>query len=109
MSTSTLPSAAVAVEDLLTLREAAELGYGAYSTLRKRIREGKLTAYHLGNRIVLHRDDLDALITPVHPAGPSLDPAVAAWVESVAATAPPLSPADAAAVAALLVRGGAAA
>ena len=111
MSTSTLPSAAVAVEDLLTLREAAELGYGAYSTLRKRIREGKLTAHRLGNRLVASRDDLDALITPVHPAGPSaLDPAVIAWVETVAATAPPLTPADAAQVAALLVgRGGAAA
>ena len=70
-----------------------------------------ITAHRPGNRLVASRDELDALITPVHPAGPSaLDPAVIAWVETVAATAPPLTPADAAQVAALLVgRGGAAA
>lgn len=108
MSTPT-PAAPLA-ENLLTLREAAALGYGGYSTLRKRIREGRLSAFRLGNRLVVRRDDLDALITPVHPAGPpALDPAVAAWAEGVAATAPPLSPTDAAQVASLLVRGGAAA
>ena len=39
----------------LTLTEAAELGYGAYSTLRSWIAKGKLPSYKTGTRVKLQR------------------------------------------------------
>lgn len=36
---------------LLTLSEAADLGYGGYSTLRKLIAENRLPAVRLGRRV----------------------------------------------------------
>ncbi|WP_078057212.1 excisionase family DNA-binding protein [Corynebacterium provencense] len=55
---------------LVTLQEAVEEGYGAYSTLRMWIAQGKLPAYKTGSRIKVRREDLDALLTPVGPDGP---------------------------------------
>ena len=52
---------------LVTLQEAVEEGYGAYSTLRMWIAQGKLPAYKTGSRIKVRREDLDALLTPVGP------------------------------------------
>lgn len=52
---------------LLSLREASQLGYGGYSTLRKRIADGHLPAQRLGNRIRVRRDDLDALLNNDNP------------------------------------------
>lgn len=49
----------------ITLREAVELGYGAYSTLRSWIAQGKLPAVKTGGRVKLLRSDLDALARPV--------------------------------------------
>lgn len=70
---------------LVTLQEAVEEGYGAYSTLRMWIAQGKLPAYKTGTRIKVRREDLDALLTPVGP-----DPIDVAIDELVSA-APTLS------------------
>lgn len=50
----------------LTLQEAQQLGYGAYSTLRSWIAKGKLPAYKTGARIKVLREDLETLVQPVH-------------------------------------------
>lgn len=50
----------------LTLQEAQNLGYGAYSTLRSWIAKGKLSAYKTGSRIKVLREDREALVLPVH-------------------------------------------
>lgn len=70
---------------LVTLQEAVEEGYGAYSTLRMWIAQGKLPAYKTGSRIKVRREDLDALLVPVGP-----DPLDVAIDELVSA-APTLS------------------
>ena len=70
---------------LVTLQEAVEEGYGAYSTLRMWTAQGKLPAYKTGSRIKVRREDLDALLTPVGP-----DPIDVAIDELVSA-APTLS------------------
>ena len=70
---------------LVTLQEAVEEGYGAYSTLRMWIAQGKLPAYKTGSRIKVRREDLDALLTHVGP-----DPIDVAIDELVSA-APTLS------------------
>ncbi|HJE84135.1 excisionase family DNA-binding protein [Brevibacterium aurantiacum] len=70
---------------LVTLQEAVEEGYGAYSTLRMWIARGKLPAYKTGSRIKVRREDLDALLVPVGP-----DPLDVAIDELVSA-APTLS------------------
>ena len=70
---------------LVTLQEAVEEGYGAYSTLRMWIAQGKLPAYKTGSRVKVRREDLDALLTPVGP-----DPIDVAIDELVSA-APTLS------------------
>lgn len=70
----------------LTLQEGVAEGYGAYSTLRSWIAQGKLPAYKTGSRVKVLRTDLDAL---VRPAGG--DPVDAA-IENLVAAAPPLTP-----------------
>lgn len=70
---------------LLTLQEAVAEGYGAYSTLRMWIAQGKLPAYKTGSRVKVRREDLDALLVPVGP-----DPLDVAIDELVSA-APTLS------------------
>lgn len=70
----------------LTLAEAVAEGYGAYSTLRSWIAQGKLPAYKTGTRVKVLRTDLDAL---VRPAGG--DPVDAA-IDKLVAAAPPLTP-----------------
>ena len=70
---------------LVTLQEAVEEGYGAYSTLRMWIAQGKLPAYKTGSRVKVRREDLDALLVPVGP-----DPLDVAIDELVSA-APTLS------------------
>ncbi|WP_454165418.1 helix-turn-helix domain-containing protein [Gordonia iterans] len=79
---------AAAGEALLTLQEAVDLGYGGYSTLRKYIADGKLTASKVGARVKIRRADLDALLTPA--AAPSYESAEAA-IRRIVAVAPPLS------------------
>ena len=70
----------------LTLQEAVAEGYGAYSTLRTWIAQGKLPAYKTGARVKVLRSDLDALVLPV-----GADPVDVAIGQLVAA-APPLTP-----------------
>lgn len=70
---------------LLTLQEAVAEGYGAYSTLRMWIAQGKLPAYKTGSRVKVRREDLDALLVPVGP-GP-LDVAI----DELVSAAPTLS------------------
>lgn len=98
--------------DCLTLGQAADAGrWGSLSSLHTYRRQERLPAHKLLGRVHLRPEDLDALLQPVPvPATADLDPVVVEWVRAVAATAPPLTPADAAQVAKLLVgRGGAAA
>lgn len=70
----------------LTLQEAVAEGYGAYSTLRSWIAQGKLPAYKTGTRIKVLCTDLDALVRPA--GGDPFDVAI----ERLVATAPPLTP-----------------
>lgn len=75
----------------LTLREATAEGYGAYSTLRSWIAQGRLPAVKTGGRVKVLRSDLDALATPVSPRLEiSSDEDIRAWAERQAASAPPL-------------------
>lgn len=70
----------------LTLQEAVAEGYGAYSTLRSWIAQGKLPAYKTGTRVKVLRTDLEALARPT-----GADPIDAA-IERLVTTAPPLTP-----------------
>ncbi|RLP60531.1 helix-turn-helix domain-containing protein [Kocuria rhizophila] len=70
----------------LTLQEAVAEGYGAYSTLRSWIAQGKLPASKTGSRVKILRSDLDALARPV-----GVDPIEAAIARLLEA-APPLTP-----------------
>lgn len=72
----------------VTLQEAARLGYGAYSTLRNWIRQGRLPAVKTGNRVKILRADLDALTQARGSQGPDIDRAIAQIVDA----APALSP-----------------
>ncbi len=73
----------------LSLQEAATLGYGAYSTLHRWTRDGKLPSVKIGGRVKVLRADLDALATPKQPASfESIEDAV----QRLVAAAPPLTP-----------------
>mgnify|MGYP000447322415 CR=1 FL=1 len=73
----------------LTLREATAEGYGAYSTLRSWIAQGRLPAVKTGGRVKVLRSDLDAFATPVSPRLEiSSDEDIRAWAERQAASAP---------------------
>lgn len=50
---------------LLTLQEAVAEGFGAYSTLRSWIAQGKLPAVKTGKSFKILREDLEALTVPV--------------------------------------------
>jgi len=91
------------VEPLLDLKEAVELGYGASSTLRLYIRQGKLKALKVGGKTKIRVSDLEAMATP-HPTAPP--ESVEQWAQRVAATAPPMTDEQAAKIVAIL-RGGA--
>lgn len=53
--------------ELFTLREAAALGWGAPSTLRKYIREGYLPAIKVFGVTKVRLTDLEAVAEPVQP------------------------------------------
>lgn len=49
----------------LTLTDAASRGcFGGYSTLRKRIADGELSAERVGRRYLVRESDLEALVAP---------------------------------------------
>jgi len=75
-------------QEWYTLREAAQVGFGGYSTLRKYIAEGDLVAYKIGGLIKVHRSDLDALPVPVKDRKFE---DIEAAIERIVATAPPLT------------------
>lgn len=69
----------------LTLQEAAAEGFGAYSTLRTWIAQGRLPAYKTGNRVKVRREDLEALAVPM-----GIDP-VERHIKALVDAAPRLS------------------
>lgn len=90
-------------EPLLDLNEAATLGFGANSTLRQYIRQGKLKAYKVGGKTKIRVSDLEAMAVP-HPSAPA--ESVEEWAQRMAATAPPMTDEQAQKIVAIL-RGGA--
>ncbi|HCG55822.1 MAG: helix-turn-helix domain-containing protein [Microbacteriaceae bacterium] len=79
------------VQQLVSLQSAVDLGYGAYSTLRRYIADGRLPAVKIGSRLKVRRADLDALAVSAGPvAATELDRAV----ERVLASAPALTDAQ---------------
>lgn len=83
-SPSRVPTETGCASERLTLREAAELGYGSVSTLRRYIDAGELRAIRQGRRIWLCKKDLDALCRE-----PILD--IALLVKQASSAAPPLT------------------
>lgn len=82
----------------LSLQEAATLGYGAYSTLHRWTRDGRLPSVKIGGRVKVLRRDLDALATPKQTASfESIEDAV----QRLVASAPPLTDAQCRRLAAL--------
>lgn len=53
----------------LKLAEAADLGYGSVSTLRRVIRAGDLPAWRRGRDLYVRPEDLEALMRPVDAVG----------------------------------------
>lgn len=74
----------------VTVQEATRLGYGADSTLRLWIRQGKLPAVKIGGRVKILRSDLDALAQPrrTQCAADEVDRAIT----QIVSQAPALSP-----------------
>jgi len=66
----------------ISLQQAAALGYGGYSTLRKHIADGRLPAVRVGRRVKVHRKDLDALAIPTAVSPNTLDDAVLRAVQA---------------------------
>lgn len=73
-----------------SLREAVQLGYGGYSTLRKYIKDGDLVASKIGGLIKVRRADLDALARPAQTQSQTFEDVEAA-IERIVADAPPLT------------------
>lgn len=73
----------------LSPRQAADAGYGGYSTLLKYIREGTLPAQRAGRRIRLRTQDLEALLE--HTGSSGSEAVVDAAVARIVASAPQLT------------------
>ncbi|WP_245974921.1 helix-turn-helix transcriptional regulator [Corynebacterium alimapuense] len=84
MSLATTPIT-TSPEPLISLKRAAALGYGGYSTLRRDIKAGLLPAVKIGNRLMVRSSDLEVRAVPERPA-PFEDA-----VKHIVATAPPLT------------------
>lgn len=74
----------------LSLKDAAERGYGGYSTLRKKISSGELPAERVGRRYLILESDLEALVAPV-VGRPTEHASVSAAIDRIVASAPRLS------------------
>lgn len=72
-----------------SLKEAANSGYPAYSTLRKYISDGRLPAVKMGRRIMVRKQDLDSLAKPMQ--GMKNSQAIKAAIERVVAESPSLT------------------
>lgn len=73
---------------LITLQQAAQDGYAAYSTLRKYIAQGRLPAVKIGTRVKVRRSDLERLAVPVRADGKA---AIDAVVQRLVEAAPQLT------------------
>ena len=84
--------AQIAPTQYIPLQDGVSLGYGAYSTLRAWIADGRLPAVKIGGRVKVKPEDLEALVQP-KPARTGQAPiaAVNAAVARVVAEAPRLS------------------
>lgn len=80
---------ALAPTTYMSPRQAADAGYGGYSTLLKYIREGTLPAQRVGRRLRLRTEDLEALLKDARTS--SDETAVDAAVARVVNAAPRLS------------------
>lgn len=49
-------------QTVYSLRDLADRGYGAYSTLRGHVAAGRLPSIRVGNRIKIRQEDLDAFV-----------------------------------------------
>lgn len=74
-----------------SLTEAAELGYGAYSTLRNYIAAGRLKAAKVGSAYKVTREDLEAMLEPVERGRPSEVNAIDRAIDQLVKTAPRLT------------------
>ena len=74
----------------LTLSEAANRGFGGYSTLRKKVASGELPAERIGRRYVIRQSDLEALLVPA-VGRPSESTSINAAIDRIVAAAPRLS------------------
>lgn len=85
-------SSSLAERELLTLREAAEIGYAAVPTLRMYIADGRLAAQKVGGRVKVRREDLDRMVRPRQgrPPAESFERLEYAITNAIAA-APPLT------------------
>lgn len=79
------------VDPLLDLIEAGQIGFGAYSTLRKKIAAGVLPAVKVNGRVKVRLSDLEALAVPSRER---TFEDVESAVERIVASAPPLSEAQ---------------
>ncbi|ALG29527.1 hypothetical protein AOZ07_11420 [Glutamicibacter halophytocola] len=73
MAQSTLSAPALGIpeldiNDLLTVRQVSDLGYGHRQTICARINDGTLPAVRVGNRFEIRRGDLHLLAKPVQAA-----------------------------------------
>ena len=54
---------------LVSITEAADMGYGSRSVLRRRVEDGTIPAYMVGGLIKFKIEDLDAYLVPVSVKG----------------------------------------
>lgn len=71
----------------VSLQEAVAHGFGAYSTLRLMIDDGRLPAVKIGGRVKIATDALEAL---AQPKAPRMD--VVPAIQRIVEQAPPLTP-----------------
>lgn len=85
-----MPATTIAPPIRRSLKDAVELGYGGYSTLRKKIASGELAAQRVGRRYLILESDLEAMVAPV-PGRPTEHASVSAAIDRLVASAPRLS------------------
>lgn len=99
---STIP---LLLDRQISLREAADAGYGSIYTLRRWIKNGSLPAVKIGQKYKVSKTDLESLRHPVDaPRAEPIDE-IKAWAKRVAETAPPLTAEQAADIVAILRSG----
>lgn len=85
-----MPATTLAPPVRRSLKEAAERGFGGYSTLRKKIASGELPADRVGRRYLILESDLEAMAAPVI-GRPTEHASISAAIDRLVASAPRLS------------------